>query len=135
MLREGLRATPSAVALREALGLALVRLGRKHEALAEFAAAYKAAPGQARGAYVYALALADAGRRPEALRVLGDAARQASNRDVLLALASQGGGYRSNNVGASIDWENSNLLQLVPPLLPPEAIGDLAAPTCASSLM
>ena len=53
MLREGLRATPSAVALREALGLALVRLGRKHEALAEFAAAYKAAPGQARGAHVY----------------------------------------------------------------------------------
>jgi predicted Zn-dependent protease len=79
---------PAAPGLREALGLVLVRQGDKRAALNEFAAAYRASPAQPRFAYVYALALDDAGRRPEALRILADSARRGTSRDVLLALAS-----------------------------------------------
>ena len=85
---------PNAPALHEALGLALVRQGKKGAALAEFAAARKAAPAEARYAYLYALALHDAGRRAEAIRLLADAAKRSGDRDVLLALAmyrSEGG--------------------------------------------
>ncbi|HET9952508.1 MAG TPA: tetratricopeptide repeat protein [Candidatus Eisenbacteria bacterium] len=88
VLREGLRSAPGASVLHEALGLALVRQGRKREALAEFAAAVKAAPDDARHAYVYAVSLHDAGRRPEAMRLLEAVARRRGDRDVLLALAS-----------------------------------------------
>jgi predicted CXXCH cytochrome family protein len=88
VLREGLRNVPNAAALREALGLALVRQGKKPEALAEFAAAAKAAPDEPRYSYIYAIALSDAGRRPEALRLLETAAKSNGDRDVLLALAS-----------------------------------------------
>jgi tetratricopeptide (TPR) repeat protein len=94
VLREGLRAAPAAPALREALGLTLVRQGRKAPALAELAAAQKAAPDEARYAYLYALALHDAGRRADAVRVLADSAARQGDRDVLLALAmyrSEGG--------------------------------------------
>ena len=65
-----------------------VRQGKKQEALAEFAAAAKAAPAEPRHAYIYAIALTDAGRRPEALRLLEAAAQRSGDRDVLLALAS-----------------------------------------------
>jgi tetratricopeptide (TPR) repeat protein len=88
VLRDGLRAlgSPSATAapLREALGLALV----------EFAAAARVAPDQPRYAYLQALALDDAGRRPEAIKVLSEAARRSPDRDLLLTLAmfrSEGG--------------------------------------------
>jgi predicted Zn-dependent protease len=98
VLRDGLRAlgSPSATAapLREALGLALVRQGRKPEALVEFAAAARVAPDQPRYAYLQALALDDAGRRPEAIKVLSEAARRSPDRDLLLTLAmfrSEGG--------------------------------------------
>lgn len=91
VLREGLRSigsTPAAAApMRESLGLALVRQGRKPEALVEFAAAAAAAPDRPRYAYLRALALDDAGRRPEAIRVLSEAARRTPDRDLLLTLA------------------------------------------------
>jgi tetratricopeptide (TPR) repeat protein len=87
-LRDGLRLAPNDAALREALGLALVRQGKKKEALAEFAAAAKAAPEESRYAYIYAVALHDAGRRPEAIRQLEAAAQRRGDRDVLLALAA-----------------------------------------------
>ena len=87
-LREGLRHIRNAAALHEALGLALVRQGKKPEALAEFAAAAKAAPEEPRQVYIYAIALSDAGRRPEALRLLEAAAQRSGDRDVLLALVS-----------------------------------------------
>jgi tetratricopeptide (TPR) repeat protein len=88
VLREGLRVVPDAPALREALGLALVRQGKKAAALAEFAAARKSAPAEARYDYLYAVALHDAGRRAEAIRVLDDVAKRSGDRDVLLALAT-----------------------------------------------
>jgi tetratricopeptide (TPR) repeat protein/formate-dependent nitrite reductase cytochrome c552 subunit len=94
ILRDGLQAAPDAAALHEALGFTLVRQGKKSAALAEFAAARKAAPGEARYAYLHALALHDAGRRPEAIRVLAESAKRGGDRDVLLALAmyrSEGG--------------------------------------------
>jgi predicted CXXCH cytochrome family protein len=87
LLRDGLRAAPGAAALHEALGLALVRQGDKRAALVEFAAAHKAAPAESRYAYVYAVALHGAGRRPEAIRVLTESAKRGGGRDVLLALA------------------------------------------------
>jgi tetratricopeptide (TPR) repeat protein len=87
ILREGLRAVPDASALHEALGLALVRQGKKSAAIAEFAAARKAAPEEPRYAYLHALALHDAGRRADAIRVLAESARRSGDRDVLLALA------------------------------------------------
>jgi predicted CXXCH cytochrome family protein len=88
VLRDGLRMVPNATALREALGFTLVRQGKKHEALAEFAAAVKAAPDDPRHTYIYAVALHDAGRRAEAIRLLESAAQRAGDRDVLLALAA-----------------------------------------------
>jgi len=87
-IREGLRGVPNASVLHEALGLAMVRQGKKREALAEFAAAVKAAPDDPRHAYVYAVSLHDAGRRQEAMRLLEAMARRHGDRDVLLALAS-----------------------------------------------
>ncbi|MDH5245494.1 MAG: tetratricopeptide repeat protein [Betaproteobacteria bacterium] len=87
-LRDGLRVASNDAALREALGLALVRQGKKKEALAEFAAAAKAAPETSRYAYVYAIALNDAGRRSEAIGQLEAAAKRRGDRDVLLALAA-----------------------------------------------
>jgi predicted CXXCH cytochrome family protein len=87
-VRDGLRVAPNDAALRGALGLALVRQGKKKEALAEFAAAAKAAPEESRHAYIYAIALDDAGRRPEAIRQLEAAAQRRGDRDVLLALVA-----------------------------------------------
>ena len=100
LLRDGLRAAPTAAALHEALGLTLVRQGRKGAALAELAAAYKAAPAQSRYAYLYAVALHDAGRRQDAIRLLSESAKREGNREVLLALAT----YR----GESGDTEGAN---------------------------
>jgi predicted CXXCH cytochrome family protein len=87
-LRDGLRVVPNAATLREALGLTLVRQGKRREALAEFAAAVKAAPDDPRHTYIYAVALHDAGRRAEAVRLLESTAQRTGDRDVLLALAA-----------------------------------------------
>ena len=88
ILRAGLQAVPTAGALHEALGLVMVRQGRKDAALAEFAAATKAQPDNPRHAYVYAVALDSAGRRAEAIRLLKATVKKRGDRDVLLALAS-----------------------------------------------
>jgi Flp pilus assembly protein TadD len=88
VLREGLRTTPDAAALHEALGLVLVRQGKRKKALSEFAAAVKTAPNNTRHTYIYAVALHDAGRRDEAIRLLEAAAERRGDRDVLLALAA-----------------------------------------------
>jgi tetratricopeptide (TPR) repeat protein len=85
VLRQGLAQSQAAV-LHEALGLSLVRQGRKTEALAALARATKADPSQARHSYVYALALDDSGRQREAIAVLSAAAERTGQRDVLLAL-------------------------------------------------
>jgi len=76
------------VALREALGLSLVRQGRKAEALREFARSFDEAPRAPRVRYVYALALHDAGRAAQAIRLLQDGLADDYDRDSLLALAA-----------------------------------------------
>jgi predicted Zn-dependent protease len=76
------------VALQEALALALVRQQRKPEALRLLARASARPGATTRSRYLYALALADAGRAREAVAALEAAARQRPDRDVLLALAA-----------------------------------------------
>ena len=88
LLRDALgRATPEAD-LRQALGLVLVRLGRRDEALVELRRAAVLDPGQPRYAFVYSVALRDAGRPAEAARVLEKSrALHPGNRDLLFTLA------------------------------------------------
>jgi predicted CXXCH cytochrome family protein len=88
VLREGLQRNPRATALRESLGLALVRQGRKPEALREFAAAHREDPAAPRAAYVYALALHDAGESARAIDLLRTVLGQGFDRDSALALAA-----------------------------------------------
>jgi Flp pilus assembly protein TadD len=89
VLRDALAADPGSAAARHALGLALVRQGRRSEALAELARAVELAPDDARHATVYAVALHGAGRVPEALAVLAAThERRPLDRDVLVTLAT-----------------------------------------------
>ena len=101
-LRQGLtRANDGS--LHYALGLLLVRQQRREEALAELRAAAQADPGAPRYAYVYALALDGAGRRPEAIAVLEAAHRRATgDRDILTALVSFSA--QSGDTGAAQRW-------------------------------
>jgi len=86
-LRAGLRAVPKAAPLHHALGLSLVRQGRKADGLAALGRAAQLAPNDARFGYVHAVALHDTGRPREALRELERVMRKhPGDRDVLLAL-------------------------------------------------
>jgi len=94
VIRDGLRASPTAASLHEALGLTLVRQGKRDAALAAFYSATRLAPDNPRHGYVYAVALHSSGKRAEAMTVLRGIIKQRGDRDVLLALASfclQGG--------------------------------------------
>ncbi len=89
ILQETIVAAPRDAGLHHALGLALVRLKRNDEALAELKKASELDPERARYAYVYAVALHSGGRVQEAMSVLkGNLARHPSDRDTLLALIS-----------------------------------------------
>ncbi|HEX3127683.1 MAG TPA: tetratricopeptide repeat protein [Thermoanaerobaculia bacterium] len=57
LLRQALRAAPDDASLHHARGLLLVRTGRLDEALPELARAVELAPGEARYAYVYEVAI------------------------------------------------------------------------------
>ena len=61
-LREGLKVAPKSAILHHALGLALVRMKRTGEALSELERATMLEPGNARFAYVYAVASAFGGQ-------------------------------------------------------------------------
>jgi predicted CXXCH cytochrome family protein len=95
VLTEALHVAPMQAALHHALGLALVRGGRREEALASLGRAVELAPGDARLAYVLAVALQDAGSRDLALRVL-ERGLQANPNDldllVMYALALRDAG-------------------------------------------
>ncbi|HRZ01655.1 MAG TPA: multiheme c-type cytochrome, partial [Burkholderiaceae bacterium] len=69
-LRAGLKAVPGDASLLHALGLAQVRSGQKAAALDSLRQAAQRAPQAPRYAYVYAVALNDAGRDREAQQVL-----------------------------------------------------------------
>jgi tetratricopeptide (TPR) repeat protein len=89
ILRAGLKVNPEAAELHHALGLSLVRQGRREEALVALALATRLDSGDARYAYVYAVALHDLGHRARALEVLDEASRRSpDDRDLLHALLS-----------------------------------------------
>jgi Flp pilus assembly protein TadD len=88
VLREGLARDPEAAVLHHALGLALVRQKQAAEGLKALRTAAKLAPDNPRFAYVYAVALNDAGQRKEAVQVLAAARKRDSwDRDLLSGLA------------------------------------------------
>lgn len=89
VLRTAITAVPQDAGLHYSLGLALVRLKRSDEALGELGKAADLDSGQARYAYVYAVALHSAGRTNEATAILkGNLARHPNDRDTLAALIS-----------------------------------------------
>jgi predicted CXXCH cytochrome family protein len=87
-LREGLVKVPGDASLHHALGLALVRLQRLDEALAELKRATELDPANARFVYVYAVALHSTGNVEAAIESLKAAlAAHPYDRDILQALA------------------------------------------------
>jgi predicted CXXCH cytochrome family protein len=89
VLRTAIATSPRDAELHQALGLALTRLERRDEALAELRRAAELDPDQAGYAYVYAVSLYSAGRTEEAVAVLkASLAQHPDDRDILLALLS-----------------------------------------------
>jgi tetratricopeptide (TPR) repeat protein len=87
-VRQGLAKLPGAAALHHALGLALARQKKSEEALRELGEAARLDPASPRYAYVWGVALNDAGRQMEALAALKAALdRHPNDRELLLALA------------------------------------------------
>ena len=99
VLRDALLLSPADAAIHYSLGLALIRLTRREEALIELQQAAESAPDRARYAYVYAVGLRSLGRRDEALNTLRvNAVRHPRDRDTLSALieiTSQTGDFKS----------------------------------------
>ena len=88
-LREGLLAAPADAELHGALGLSLARQKRVSEALEPLGRAAALGADDPHHAYVYGVALHDAGRADRALAVLREAhARHPGDRDLLVALAT-----------------------------------------------
>jgi tetratricopeptide (TPR) repeat protein len=87
VLRAAVAASPQDAGLHHALGLALTRLKRREDALAELRRAAELDPGRAR--YIYAVGLHSAGQIDDAMAVLkAGIARHPGDRDTLLALVS-----------------------------------------------
>ncbi|MBN8914220.1 MAG: tetratricopeptide repeat protein [Rhizobiales bacterium] len=87
VLERAIKANPDAAAPRHALGLGLIRQKRYGEALNELKRAYELAPGNARYAYVYAVALQSLGRAQDSAVVIREALSRTPNDADLLALA------------------------------------------------
>ena len=89
LLRKAMAIDPDNADIRQSLGLALVRQHNYAEALPELRRASELAPGNARYAYVYAIALNSAGAPGQAMELLEDThKRHPADRDTLLALVS-----------------------------------------------
>jgi len=120
VLREGIAKTPRAAPLHHALGLSYVRQKRSSDALRELGEAAKLGTDNGRYAYVYAVALNDAGRTKEALQVLTAALKaHPYDRDVLYGLAhfSAAAGQRDAAAGyakalVELDPESPEFAQL-----------------------
>ncbi len=92
VLDEGLKAAPNDPSLLHALALLRVRQKRLAEALPLFRRAAEGQPGNARFAYVWAVALRSSGQRAESLAVLANALKRSPNdRELLYALAAFNG--------------------------------------------
>jgi Flp pilus assembly protein TadD len=89
ILREGLKVAPKNPVLHHTLGLTLVRMKRIDAALAELELATTLEPGNARFAYVYAVALHSTGKSDAAIARLEKTLQAHPNdRDILAALVS-----------------------------------------------
>jgi predicted CXXCH cytochrome family protein len=89
ILREGLKLAPKSAVLHYALGLALVRMKHADAALREFELATTLDPGDARMAYVYAVALHSTGKPGAAVAKLDKAlVAHPYDRNILEALVS-----------------------------------------------
>ena len=89
ILRDGLKVAPKSAVVHHALGLVLVRMKRTDQAVEEFERAAALEPGNARFAYVYAVALHSTGKAEAAISRLEKALLAHPNdRDILQALAS-----------------------------------------------
>jgi predicted CXXCH cytochrome family protein len=89
VLRTAIASAPRDAGLHHSFGLALVRSKRSDEALDELLKATELDPGQARYAYVYAIALHSGGHANEALTALRENLdRHQNDRDTLVALIS-----------------------------------------------
>ena len=89
VLRAALIVTPQDAGLHYALGLTLVRLKQTDEALGELRKATELDAGQARYAYVYAVALHSTGHASDSIAALKEnLARHPADRDTLSALIS-----------------------------------------------
>jgi tetratricopeptide (TPR) repeat protein len=87
-LHEALKREPRSAPVHHALGLSLARQQRRAEALLALAQAARLDPANTRFAYVYAVALNDAGQGVQARRLLESVLlRQPFDREVLQALA------------------------------------------------
>jgi Tfp pilus assembly protein PilF len=87
ILREGLAGAPKSGVLHYALGLALTRLNRADAALGEFARAAGLDPGNARFAYVHAIALHSSGKPDAAIaRLKAALTTHPADGDILSAL-------------------------------------------------
>jgi Flp pilus assembly protein TadD len=101
----------------------LVRTGRSADALAELKLATDLAPTATRYAYVYAVGLESAGRRPDAIRVLRSVlTRQPNDREALWALATWqlDGGNRAQGLEAArrlevLEPDDPNVRALIKP--------------------
>ena len=111
--RRALLLRPQDAGLHHALGLALVRLKRPDEALDELRRAAELDPGEARYAYVYAVALHSAGRGGEAVAVLKDnLARHPNDRDTQSALVAFG--REGGTAGSALEYPKQ-LDRMAPP--------------------
>jgi predicted CXXCH cytochrome family protein len=89
VLKEALGRSPDDASLQHALGLLMVRQKHGAEALDLLGAASRSDPGNARYAYVYAIALNDAGKTATAISTLESSIKaHPYDRDSLAALAS-----------------------------------------------
>jgi tetratricopeptide (TPR) repeat protein len=121
VLRAAIARAPGDASLEHALGLLLIRQGRRKEALDHLAAAVRLDPSNERAAYAYALALNDAGRSGAAIGLLrAELEKHPFDRDELAALASLYGKIANPRQGlvyanrwVELDPDNPQARQLV----------------------
>ena len=112
VLRKALADNPGAAPVVHALGLSLIRQKRIAEATEKLAEATKLEPGEARFAYVFAVALHDTGKLSQAIDVLKNALlRNPYDRDILIALSS----YEVETGALDRATDHANLLMQLEP--------------------
>lgn len=107
LLRDGIDLDASQAVLHHALGLILVRDGRREAALPELESAARLAPDNSRFVYVHAIALNSLDRGNEAIDVLRDAAQRfPADFDIHFAMATtlrdQGDAEQAREVAARL---------------------------------